>query len=145
MAQHYSRNNSQRHQLTSGRTLSGRKPHRSMQLCPRQHPHAVSYWAVFLLSLHLTAATPTILAPAGSPYFGPYLLPEQLPDGALLPLCHATWRIAGSQLAQDNFTAAVQNLTHTMLASYSFHGEIGAIQPSQPAPTTLDGQRGEFV
>ena len=43
-------------------------------------------------------------------------MPGQLPEGKLLPLYHATWRIAGRQLHQDNFTAAVRNLTHTIFA-----------------------------
>ena len=121
------------------------KSHRSLQHNPIHHTHVVLFSAVCLLSLHLASATPTTPAPVNSLYFGPYLKPGQLPEGKLLPLYQATWRIAGHQLHQDNLTAAVRNLTQFIFESYSFHAQLDGLQPSQPAPVTLDGQIGRFI
>lgn len=72
-------------------------------------------------------------------------MPGQLPEGKLLSLYQTTWRIAGHQLHQDNFTAAVRNLTQTIFASYSFHAQLDSLQPSQAAPVILNGQTGRFI
>lgn len=126
------------------RSMCQHKHHKSLHH-PTPHSYASLFTVICLLYVHHASATPATPAPVDSLYFGPYLMAGQLPDMALLPLYQATWRIAGHELNQDSFAAAVNNLTQTMFAAYSFHAQLDDLQPSQPALTRLDGQLGRSL
>ncbi len=77
-----------------------------------------------------------------NPYFAPYLRPGELPDGAVMPLFQEVWRIIGYQLTVPNFTAKVDQVSETIFAAYSFHGQATGSMASTAALTQLDGQLG---
>lgn len=101
--------------------------------------HVPAACLVALLLPQILAAPPS---QGSNPYFAPYLMPGELPNGTLLPLYRGTWRITGYNLDESSFTAVVSNLAQTIFSAYAFHGQLDELQPSEPAPTVLDGQPG---
>ena len=103
-----------------------------------RHHICAACWVVSLLPQTLTAPP----SQGSNPYFAPYLASGELPNGTLLPLYRGTWRITGNSLDESNFTAVVSTLAETIFSAYAFHGQLDVLQPSEPAPTVLDGQPG---
>lgn len=100
------------------------------------------------LIICLAAATCRIVAQplqGSNPYFAPYLAPGELPDGTLMPLFQEIWRVMGSQLMTTNFTAKVDQVSKTIFAAYSYHGQAMALVVSKAAPTQLDGHPGTYL
>ena len=80
-----------------------------------------------------------------NPYFAPYLLPGELPDGRTKELFREEWRIIGHQLDTSDFTDKVAEVSKTIYSAYSYHGHLHSLAVSTAAPTMLDGQAGECL
>lgn len=78
-----------------------------------------------------------------NPYFAPYLKPDELPDGALMPLFNEIWTVIGSGLSHPNFTKQVDLVATGIFSQYSFHGEAVGTEIGIAAPTYLDGNPGK--
>ncbi|DBA88396.1 TPA: hypothetical protein ACH3X2_004890 [Trebouxia sp. C0005] len=75
-----------------------------------------------------------------NPYFAPYLLPGELPEGRTKMLFREEWRIIGQQLDTPDFTDKVAEVSKTIYSAYSYHGHLHSFAVSTAAPTMLDGQ-----
>jgi hypothetical protein len=80
-----------------------------------------------------------------NPYFAPYLLPGELPEGRTKELFREDWRVIGYQLDSPDFTDKVAEVSKTIYSAYSHHGHLHSLAISTAAPTTLDGQAGECL
>ncbi len=78
-----------------------------------------------------------------NPYFEPYLLPGELPDGRTKELFREDWRVIGHQLDTPDFTDKVAEVCKTIYSAYSYHGNLHSLAVSMAAPTMLDGQAGD--
>ncbi len=80
-----------------------------------------------------------------NPYFAPYLLPGELPEGYTKELFREEWRVIGHQLDNPDFTDKVAEVSKTIYSAYSYHGHLHSLAISTAAPTMLDGQEGEYL
>jgi len=80
-----------------------------------------------------------------NPYFEPYLLPGELPEGRTKELFREDWRVIGHQLDTPDFTDKVAEVCKTIYSAYSYHGHLHSFAVSMAAPTMLDGQAGECL
>ena len=84
--------------------------------------------------------------PQGSnPAFAPYLLPGEIPDGALKELFQEDWRVIGSGLDVPDFHHKIAQVAKTIYSAFSYHGHVLRVVASEAAPTTLDGRKGEQI